>query len=210
MPQEKDRYGFRVGTGRSKAAIEYERGRTTAEVKSLTGSSQLNMLYVVSHLGHKVKTVKSGRSFLYKISFNWLWWTHNDMKPKKINIDDLTDLDCNYLGFSKIEVNDLLDIYRVPKYLLRAIPFGMTVRQIESNNYNKSVTFTEDILKKAVNQSYRPSYHSENVPRTKIAIRPNYAANSKCVFPWLVDPHYEEILINKVKSSGFYNNYTQI
>lgn len=62
-PVEKDKYGFRKGSAKSKAIALYARknGATLEEVKTAVGSVQLNVLGSMEEAGHKVERIKETR-----------------------------------------------------------------------------------------------------------------------------------------------------
>ncbi|RWD01430.1 MAG: hypothetical protein EOS58_25490 [Mesorhizobium sp.] len=58
-----DKFGFRIGSKRSKAASLYERGATQAELVAATGTTQYNMLKDAERRGHRV-VIKGNRYWL--------------------------------------------------------------------------------------------------------------------------------------------------
>lgn len=59
-----DKFGFRLGTKRARAATLYEKGATQAEMIAATGTTQYNMLKDATRRGHRV-TTRDGRTWLY-------------------------------------------------------------------------------------------------------------------------------------------------
>ena len=62
----KDRFGFRLGTQRARAAQLYERGATQAEIKAAIGYSMYNVLKAAARRGHRV--VREGDRFWLRLA----------------------------------------------------------------------------------------------------------------------------------------------
>ena len=74
-----DKFGFRLGTKRARAALLYERGATQAEIKAAIGYPHYNMLKDAERRGHRV--VRFGERF---------WLVHaSDIANVEADIDSV-------------------------------------------------------------------------------------------------------------------------